>query len=265
MPLIVKLPIVRSLPFKRATALVALMTIACVPGHNAQAATPHAEATASAKKVFPKKAGRLADGSCPETAITAGGIPRSRQYLETVVRCLDKSWSAYFDRAGLRGFVEPVVRYYEEPVSTVCGGGWPDADAFYCIERGTVVFPLDGGWIRDRTDLYPFKTAAHEYGHHLQWLIGWRRAYGPGEPKRRYELQADCLAGVFMGSVWSSLARGGSDWAALLDAVRANGDEGGERRTHGKGINRAYWLQRGYRAVSPAACDTWSAPAAKVA
>ncbi|MGN9841846.1 neutral zinc metallopeptidase [Nonomuraea sp. H19] len=254
-----------SLPIKRATAFIAILAIACLSAQAAQAAP--------VKSPFSKKAGKLAATSCPETPITSGGVPRTRQYLETVMKCLDKSWAAYFDRAGL-AFRKPVVRYYDEPESTVCGLPWPThADAFYCTERGTLVFPLVGRWIEDRTDLYPFKIAAHEYGHHLQSLVGIRRAYevraraekaGQEELKRRYELQADCLAGVFLGSVWGSLARTQRDWAALVDATRASGDED-EYRTHGKGANRVYWLQRGYGAVSPASCDTWSAPASKVA
>ncbi|WP_433431198.1 neutral zinc metallopeptidase [Nonomuraea sp. CA-141351] len=251
------------LPLKRALALVSILATVCVPAQVAHAAP--------VKSPFSKKAGKLGDTACPETAITYGGIPRTRQYLEAVVKCLDKSWAAYFERAGW-AFHKPVVRYYEEPESTVCGVPWPEyAAAFYCTERGTLVFPLTGGWIENRTDLYPFKVAAHEYGHHLQSQLGvWRsykarvRSDRQGELKRRYELQADCLSGVFLGSVWDSLGRTERDWAALLDATRASGGEDGYR-SHGKGATRVYWLKRGYRAVSPSACDTWSAPASKVA
>ncbi|TMR31355.1 metalloprotease-like protein [Nonomuraea zeae] len=250
------------------------MTSEQVPGQVASQVTSQVTKPAArpVANPFPKKAGKLAGTSCPETPISSGGIPRTRQYLETVVKCLDKSWSAYFARAG-RSFAKPVVRYFEEPASTVCGIRWPEhAAAFYCTERGTLVFPLTGGWIEGRTDLYPFKVAAHEYGHHLQSVTGIRRSYEArartgradrAELKRRYELQADCLSGVFMGSVWGSLARTEADWAALLDATRASGDEDGDR-SHGKGANRVHWLTRGYRSGSPAACDTWSAPPAKV-
>ncbi|TMR99302.1 hypothetical protein EJK15_08235 [Nonomuraea basaltis] len=82
--------------------------------------------------------------------------------------------------------------------------------------------------------------------------------------QRRYELQADCLSGVFLGSVWGSLARAEPDWAALVDATRASGGDD-DYRSHGKRAGRVSWLKRGYQAVSPAACDTWSAPATKVA
>ncbi len=185
---------------------------------------------------------------------------------------MNRSWGGHFSRAR-EAFARPAVRFYDEPVGTVCGVPWPsDAAAFYCTNRRTLVFPLSGAWIENRTDLYPFKVAAHEYGHHLQSLTGVRRRYEArlrsqpsrqDELGRRYELQADCLSGVFLGSVRGSLGRGERDWDALLDAVRASGDEGGYR-SHGKGATRVAWLKRGLGSRSPAACDTWSAPASQV-
>ncbi|GAA3133409.1 hypothetical protein GCM10010466_24990 [Planomonospora alba] len=218
------------------------------------------------------RTGRLAAVECSEPPITDGGIPRAREYLTAAVACLNRSWSAHLARAGLR-FRAPRVRFYDEPVARVCGQRWPHADAFYCTEQGTLVFPLTGPWIEDRTDLYPFKQAAHEYGHHLQSLTGIRAAYERRaarargalltELKRRYELQADCLAGVFLGSVRHSLPRTGRDWAALSEAIRRSGDDEADRLhgtvTHGDGADRLRWFTRGYGALSPSACDTWSA------
>ncbi|MEV3978871.1 hypothetical protein [Nonomuraea sp. NPDC049758] len=63
---------------------------------------------------------RLGRSVCPETPMSSGGIPRSREYLTALLKCLDKSWSAHFRRTG-RTFRKPVVRYYDEPVCEVCG------------------------------------------------------------------------------------------------------------------------------------------------
>ncbi|MGS2643671.1 neutral zinc metallopeptidase [Streptosporangium sp. LJ11] len=216
--------------------------------------------------------GKLAATSCREPPIVDRGVPMMREYLTAALGCLNTSWSAHFARAGL-GFRRPAVRFYEEPARRVCGVRWPvNADAFYCTERATLVFPLTGHWIENRTDLYPLKVAAHEYGHHLQSLTGVRDRYETlaradrprqAELGRRYELQADCLAGVFLGSVRGSLPRTEQDWEALSGALRAGGDEG-SHHTHGTGANRLRWFERGFRAVSPAACDTWTAPPSRV-
>ncbi|GAA2888057.1 hypothetical protein GCM10010517_51970 [Streptosporangium fragile] len=235
-------------------------------------ALPSGTAQADSPKKSLVKTGKLAVTSCPEPPIIDRGIPRTREYLAAAVKCLNTSWSAHFARAGLR-FRTPTVRFYEEPERRVCGVRWPvNAAAFYCTEKATLVFPLTGHWIEDRTDLYPLKVAAHEYGHHLQSLTGIRDDYEArvrsdrtrqAELGRRYELQADCLSGVFLGSVRGSLPRTGQDWEALSEAIRASGDEG-DHRTHGSGASRVRWFERGYRAVSPAACDTWTAAPSRV-
>ncbi|MGV9306832.1 neutral zinc metallopeptidase [Nonomuraea sp. NPDC003727] len=219
------------------------------------------------------KTGRLPVASCPEPPLVSGGIPRAKEYLGAIMTCLNRGWSAHFTKAKLP-FRQPKVRYVDAPTERICGVRWPGgAAAFYCTGQATLVFPLEGQWIEGRTDLYPLKVAAHEYGHHVQQQAGIRAAYeklvrartgDQAELGRRYELQADCLAGVFAGSVWRSLGRSAEHWTALLDAVKASGDEPDGRRSHGSGSSRVSWLKRGYAAVSPSACDTWSAPASKV-
>ena len=198
-------------------ALLVAVCLAVLPSGVAQAASPKGSLL---------KTGRLAATSCPEPPIIDLGIPRTREYLTAAMKCLNKSWSAHFARAGLR-FRKPTVAFYEEPAQRVCGIPWPVyAAAFYCTERATLVFPLTGDWIENRTDLYPLKTAAHEYGHHLQSLTGIRDRYEArvrsdhahqAELGRRYELQADCLSGVFLGSVRRSLV---THRAGLEVAVR---------------------------------------------
>ncbi|SDL36086.1 hypothetical protein SAMN05421869_12520 [Nonomuraea jiangxiensis] len=79
------------------------------------------------------------------------------------------------------------------------------------------------------------------------------------------ELQAECLGGVFMGSVWDSLDRPEEDWEDLLDLYRDGEDVQATVRTHGKSHNIAAWLDKGFRAASPQACNTWTAPSSKVA
>lgn len=236
------------------------------------AVLPYGVAQAAPSKSPLSKTGRLAAISCPEPPLIDGGMPRTREYLTAAVECLNRSWSAHFAHAGLR-FRKPTVRFYEEPEQRVCGVRWPaNAAAFYCTERATLVFPLTGNWIEGRTDLYPLKVVAHEYGHHLQSLTGIRDGYEArfhsdhthqAELGRRYELQADCLSGVFLGSVRRSLPRTGPDWEALSGALRASGDDA-DYRTHGTGANRVRWFERGYRAASPAACDTWTATPSRV-
>ncbi|WP_246266846.1 neutral zinc metallopeptidase [Nonomuraea typhae] len=210
--------------------------------------------------------GTLPAQSCREPALISGGVARPQEYLRAMVKCLDKAWNGHFAKAR-KPFSKPKVVYFDAPQDRICGLPWPEGiAAFYCTARRTLVFPLTGDWIEGRTDLLPLKVAAHEYGHHLQTLTGIRAAYERGrataERGRRYELQADCLSGVFLGAAWKSLPRAAKDWAALLETVKASGDD--TYRTHGTGASRVYWLTRGYTTAKPASCDTWSAPASRV-
>ena len=143
---------------------------------------------------------------------------------------------------------------------------------------------LDEGILADPNELFLLETLAHEYGHHIQRLTGVNHALDamyPGKMtakqyytmSRRVELQAECYSGVFAGSVWSSLGRDEYDFTSLIKTLRGDYDierigVSGKRDydlLHGKRANIAYWLNKGFEAVAPGACDTWSAPAKRVA
>ncbi|MEV0583517.1 neutral zinc metallopeptidase [Nonomuraea sp. NPDC050310] len=211
-------------------------------------------------------AGKPPATACRTPALTQGGVTEAEPYARAVLKCLERAWSAHFKRAGA-SFARPKVLYLAEPRSEICGGAWPEgAWAFYCIKPRTLVLPLFGPWIEGREDLFPLKVMAHEYGHHLQRLAGiWSPARPVAKPKalefrRRYELQADCLAGAFLGSVWASTGGTAADWAALVEES-SRGDWLDDQPTHGSGKTRGAWLKRGFAGGS---CDTWSAPAAKI-
>ncbi|MFN8620612.1 MAG: neutral zinc metallopeptidase [Chloroflexota bacterium] len=67
-------------------------------------------------------------------------------------------------------------------------------NAFYCPGDATIRWDWDLMWTLeyDYDDLGPLTVAAHEYGHHLQSLLG--------RPvlSIRAELQADCFAGMYL-------------------------------------------------------------------
>ncbi|MFC4586951.1 neutral zinc metallopeptidase [Sphaerisporangium corydalis] len=217
--------------------------------------------------------GRLPSTRCPERPVVAGDVASVKNYLLPLVKCLDVAWSAQFAKARLP-YVKPRVTFITKP-QRICGEKWgKDVQAIYCNADRRIVFMLDKDVIAEPEDLFLMDVIAHEYGHHVQNVAGMWRAFDrlPNKGKaeyyeqtRRHELQAECLAGAFIGSVWPSLGRTGEDWSTLLDADRRSGDETTDVRDHGKGRNIANWLSRGFKAVGPAACDTWIAPSAMVA
>jgi predicted metalloprotease len=115
---------------------------------------------------------------------------------------------------------------------------------------------------------------AHEYGHHIQNLLGTTAAHadhgtGAGSDSVRIELQADCYAGVWAyhaNAQFSILQQG--DVEAGLRAASSVGDDTLEKQaqgyvvpdsfTHGTSAQRVRWFERGLQHGDMNACDTFS-------
>ncbi|GIH91060.1 hypothetical protein Psi01_16900 [Planobispora siamensis] len=208
---------------------------------------------------------------CPERP-TGRGAEAAERYLLAVTRCLDASWSAYMGRAGLP-FGRPGIGIMTKRCP-ICGKEWKaPSTGRYCNQYQWIYVLAGESAQQDPANLVTLHLLAHEYAHHVQNRAGMWAVYstmraggtqGSRERNRRYELQADCLAGVFLGSVWRSQKRTGTQWKRLLGVVGDSGDDTLGSRSHGSGRNRVAWLKRGFVSVSPGACNTWTAPAAQV-
>jgi len=177
--------------------------------------------------------------------------------------------------------------FYTGSTGTGCGQGTSGMGPFYCPSDQQVYIDLSF-WDELRTtfgaNVAPFTQAyvlAHEYGHHVQNLLGTSdrvgTATGATSGSVRLELQADCYAGVWAKHASTVPGADGqiliteitdSDLANAVQTAGAIGDDyiqsklGGRnvdpsQFSHGTSAQRQQWLQTGYRTGDPAACNTF--------
>ena len=195
------------------------------------------------------------------------------------------TWKDEFDRRGTK-FHTPQLAFFDGQTSTGCGAASADVGPFYC--------PADEEIYLDLNFLDQLQTRfgaqgtfaqayilAHEYGHHLQTLLGTEPKVRAAQQKNpslenKYsvalELQADCYAGV-----WATLAdkqANGIDLtqdniAEAQNAASAVGDDRIQKKaqgrvdpeswTHGSAAQRKQWFTTGYSSGNLDSCDTFGA------
>ncbi|ROR74330.1 neutral zinc metallopeptidase [Bogoriella caseilytica] len=197
-------------------------------------------------------------------------------HASDVIDCLDRMWEPALRAAEIEhrspGLFVPESL---DEISSPCGDGGADYLAFYCPTDESIYLPVD--LLGSPPEVMPHYYAwivAHEYGHHVQYLSGIgqasdaeeraRRVFSPGarEVLRRLEIQAECFAGMFLGSSDSAGNLDMSDhYHGFMEWTRT----GGPSETHGSGEIQAQWWSAGYLSNRTASCNTYSAPAEEVA
>jgi predicted metalloprotease len=222
------------------------------------------------------KVGRLPASRCKEPSVRPTSIANVRKYYTQYIACLDKVWKPVIEKAGFT-FRSPHLDVFTGKTRTLCN---VQDSAAYC--NGSTIsmnatFDIDN--YRKYNKLWARTTmahlVAHEYGHHIQRLIGisdasaTRSTYLTGvdgalQESRRVELQASCFSGAYLGADKSYFPVSGSWRQRWLWTISHRGDEWGTRRDHGSSKSHSAWTRRGFDAGSPAACNTFTASAASV-
>jgi uncharacterized protein len=192
-------------------------------------------------------------------------------FMTDVLQDIDGYWTRTFAASDLP---EPRVRYdWVAPggvTLTGCGQPADDRAAFYCPADDTIYVAqafaaalYEGvleGLPGDKQAAGDFAVAyvlAHEYAHNLQQELGIfdNRVSRQAKP---YELQADCLSGVWAYSVFAEGALQPGDLQEAADAARAVGDfDVGNEQHHGTPDERQSALLTGYESGEPSVCNQY--------
>jgi predicted metalloprotease len=208
------------------------------------------------------------------------------------VNAIQAFWTDALPQQAGVDYEESDTVYLAGSTSTGCGQATSAMGPFYCPNDKTVYLDLSffddmlqkqlgasGGEFQEAYVL------AHEYGHHVQDLLGTlgkhqSGATGATSESVRIELQADCYAGIWTHYATTAEDDQGEvfiteisdqDVEDAVDAATAVGDDRIQQQTsgrvnpdqwtHGSAAERVQWFQTGYQSGQLDACDTFAAGA----
>ncbi len=209
---------------------------------------------------------------------------KAGQFVDVIGSNVDDVWSKM-----IKDYQPPKTVIYTQGTSTGCGYGQAAMGPFYCPLDKTVYLDLDF-WQEMETklgasgaDFAKAYVIAHEFGHHVQNLLGTSDQVRQAQQQARsqaegnqysvaLELQADCYAGVWAAHAaevsGGKVAMEPGDLEEGLKTANAIGDDTLQRNagrnvtpeafTHGTSAQRVEWLQKGYKSGDPNQCDTFS-------
>ena len=210
------------------------------------------------------------------------------QFVNAVTVDVQGFWDEELRAAG-GDYPETVTVLFSGQTQTGCGAASSATGPFYCPADEKVY--LDTGFFEELDqrfgapgDFAQAYVIAHEYGHHVQDVVGTmekvrqeQTSGNANELSVRLELQADCLAGMWANSVWTSPDQSDvesiteADVREAIGAAEAVGDDriqeqatgtiDRESWTHGSAEQRAKWFNTGFRQGSMESCDTFGAAA----
>jgi predicted metalloprotease len=189
-------------------------------------------------------------------AVSAQSTPEPQRYgrdsqgyasqFPEVLDQLDAFWSANLAETAAT-YRSPTVFPLEDFVITACGPAGPEDIAFYCPLDQTIYYSPAGFAAHNQRigDFAPIVVTAHEWGHHVQWLMGI-----VPEPGNAFELQADCLAGAYASDAGQ---QGLLDPGDITEAVASSAQAGDPiglpqdaPGAHGINDDRVIAFMRGY-------------------
>ena len=202
------------------------------------------------------------------------------------VNSVQAYWATALPRFFGTTYTPATTRLYSGAVPSACGTASNQVGPFYCPRDGKAY--VDASFFAELTSRFGADSGAlaqeyvvaHEYGHHVQDLLGVLDAaqqdpQGAESGSVRIELMADCFAGAWAHDASTTRDANGrtllkpltqNDIRSALSAASAVGDDRIQQKaqgrvtpeswTHGSSAERQQWFLTGYRSGDPRQCDT---------
>ncbi len=205
----------------------------------------------------------------------------TEQILCGAVDDVSEYWIDEYPKLWSEPYREADTVFFTGGTNTACGQASSQMGPFYCPADELVYFDLDFllqmqqqfGAVGDLAAQY---IVAHEYGHHVQNVLGVStevsqlQRQNPGAANQysiALELQADCFAGAWARAADERGLLEAGEISEALDAAAAVGDDriqsqagmrvDPESFTHGTSEQRVSWFRRGYDTGDPSRCTTF--------
>lgn len=196
-------------------------------------------------------------------------------FASTVLGSLNSLWKQEFQKNDTV-YQEPTLVLFRWETQSACGWAVSQIGPHYCPLDTTIY--LDETFFKELTqrfgaqgwDLAQAYVMAHEVGHHVQkllWVTSNRGRWSDKDASIKTELQADCLAGIWIGAINEEGILEDNDLYEAIDAAQAVGDDSiqekttwtvqPESRTHGSSEQRKKRLMKWYTTQNFEACNTF--------
>jgi predicted metalloprotease len=206
------------------------------------------------------------------------------------VNSIQAYWTAALPEVFGQQYKPSKTVFFSQGVNTGCGQADSGVGPFYCPADDLVYIDLTfykllADQLGAEGEFAQPYVLAHEYGHHIQDLLGTEaqmRRQQQRDPNNanalsvKLELQADCYAGVWAKNATGTADAKGQkifksiteqDIQQAIDTAEKIGDDAIQKRagrpvnpdefTHGTSEQRQQWFTKGYSTGDPKACDTF--------